>query len=159
MKLSEKLLNKLADGLPPGRQILAEADESAEGWTAALTVDRADTVGCVLWELALQRRAGEPLDAAALKSHSERLAGSVKGLLEPLKLLEVDELRREALMRSDGPTRRGQDVYYYEVKLRADNSLTLRRFRASMEPATKRDQVPFTLTHEAIGRVVDDLTA
>jgi hypothetical protein len=156
MKLSEKLLNRLADELPPGRQILSVAEEGPGAWTVALTVDRADVVGCVVWEMVMRREGAEPWNALALKAQSERIAESVTGLLEPLKLLEVDHVRLEALLRSDGPTRRGEDVFFYEVKLHAGNIITLRRFHASTAPGMQRDQVPFTLTHEAIACIVDD---
>src|SRR5262245_9871011 len=91
MKLSEKLLSKLAEA-PPGRHLLTVTDETPLGWSATITVDRADVVGCVIWELSLQRKGAEPWDAAALTARSEGLARSTTGLLEPLKLLEVDSL-------------------------------------------------------------------
>ena len=157
MKLSEKLLKKLVDDPPPGRHLVTVSDEASLGWSATLTVDRADVVGCVIWELAVQCRAAEAWDANALTARSQRIGQSVTGLLEPLKLIEVDALRREALLRSDAPMQRGGDLFYYEAKLQPHNSISLRRFRASHD-AGKREQVPFTLTHEAIAKLVDDTT-
>ena len=158
MKLSEKLLTKLVEDPPPGRHLVSVSDETPLGWIAALTVDRADVVGCVMWELALQCRAADAWNADALTARGDRMANSVTGLLEPLKLIEVDAVRNEALLRSDAPMRRGGDLFYYEVKLQPHNTIALRRYRAAQEPGSKREQVPFTLTHDAIGKLVDDLT-
>jgi hypothetical protein len=71
----------------------------------------------------------------------------------------VDALRLEALLRSDGPAKRGEDVFYYELKLQANNTMTLRRYHAFTAPGNKREQVAFTLTHDAIAKVVNDMTA
>jgi hypothetical protein len=159
MKLSEKLLNKLAEDAPQGRHLVSVSDEGAKGWTATLTVDRADSVGCVIWELALQSRAAKTWDVKALTTRAEGIADSVTGLLEPLKLIEVDALRLEALLRSDAPLTRGDDLFYYEAKLQPRNTIMVRRYRGSHAAGDKRDQVPFTLTHDAIGKLVDDMVA
>lgn len=159
MKLSKKLLNKLAEDGSQGRQLVSVSDESAQGWTATMTIDRADVVGCVIWELSLQCRAAETWNADALAARSERIAGSVTGLLEPLKLIEVDALRLEAQLRSDKPLERNDDLFYYEAKLQPCNTITLRRFRGSHAAGDKREQVSFTLTHDAIGKLVDDIVA
>jgi hypothetical protein len=159
MKLSEKLLKKLVDDPPPGRHLVSVSDDGPLGWLAGMTVDRADVVGCVIWEMTLQCRAVDAWNADALTTRSQAIERSVTGLLEPLKLLEVDSLRSEALVRSEAPSLRGDDLHYYEVKLQPHNRITLQRFRASHEKGSKREQVPFTLTHDTIGKLVDDVTA
>src|SRR5579864_1238741 len=113
MKLSEKLLKKLAEDATAGRHLVSVSDDGALGWLASLTIDRADVVGCVIWELTLQCRAAEPWNAGFLTARSREIERSVTGLLEPLKLLEVDSLRSEALIRSGTPTVRGDDLNYY----------------------------------------------
>jgi len=155
MTLSETDLAKVADWQPgEGRQTLAVTDE-ASSWTASITTDRRDAVGCVLWEVALQSAAPA---AGTLDAWADAIAGRVTGLLESLRVHEVDAARNEALLRSDGPSARGDDVYYYEVLLQGTARATLRRFRASRQPTGSRKQVAFTLTNEALARLVEDLS-
>lgn len=157
MNLGEKLLLRLADWRPAaGRQTLTIPDDGP-GWALSLTVDRAEQLGCLVWELAVRRSAGaldEPLQA-----WGERIAGRVTGLLEPLKVVEVDAARREAILRSEAPASRGDEVFYYEVLLTGAGTATLRRYHAFREGNGRREQVAFALTHEALAKVAADLTA
>ncbi|HZT83072.1 MAG TPA: hypothetical protein VFA26_22780, partial [Gemmataceae bacterium] len=72
--------------------------------------------------------------------------------------VEVDAARNEALLRSVEPTRRGDDAFYSELLLRGTRAAELRRYRAA-RPDARREQVAFALTHEALAKVVGDLTA
>ena len=83
----------------------------------------------------------------------------VTGLLEPLKLIEVDATRSEAVLRSETPATRGTSVEYYEVLLRGQQAATLKRYKAPQSGGGKRRTVPFALTHEAIAKLAGDLTA
>jgi hypothetical protein len=155
MTLSETVLAKVADWQPgEGRQTLAVTDE-ASGWTAAITTDRRDKVGCVLSEVALKAGTAAP---TSLESWAKTIACRVTGLLEPLRIHEVDAARNEALLRSDGPSARGADVYYYEVLVEGTARATLRRFRASRQHTGSRKQVAFALTNEVLARLVEDLS-
>lgn len=160
MTLENTLLQKLSDWHPAGdgRHTLAVTDEAA-GWNVAVTADRQDQVGCVVWELALRRAAVAPAtDAAvALRAWAERAAGRVKGLLEMLAVVEVDPTRGEALLRSNEPTQRGEAVAYYEVLLRGTPEAAVRRFKGGA--GQRREQVAFALTHEVLARLAADLTA
>lgn len=155
MSLENTLLEKLADWRPDGRQQLIVPGEA---WTVVLAADRSDQVGCLLWELTLRRAAaagpGKPLQAWA-----ERVAGRVTGLLEPLKLLEVDSLRDEALLRSEEPAQRGEKLFYYELLLQGRGEALLRRYHGAHHGQARREQVAFALTHEALAKLVADLTA
>ncbi len=157
MKLDEALLEKLADWRADSRRSLAASVEGCP-WTVALTADRADQLGCLVWELAL-RRATPPGPARPLGAWAERTAGRVTGLLEPLKVVEVDSLRNEALLRSQEPARRGDELFYYELLLKGSGEALLRRYHASRRGKARREQVAFALTHEALAKLVADLTA
>ena len=51
MTLSETILQKLTDWRPSvGRQTISMVDEAA-GWAVAVTADRCDPVGCLVWEM------------------------------------------------------------------------------------------------------------
>jgi hypothetical protein len=160
MTLNETLLAKLAEWRPGrGRQTLTIPDAGA-GWAVSLTADRADELGCLVWELTVRR--SEPLpgvDAAALRAWGDRVAGRARGLLETLKVVEVDAERDEAILRSDAPAAKGEDRFYYEAHLKGIGVANVRRYRGSLAATGKREQIAFALTHEALARLAADLSA
>jgi hypothetical protein len=157
MTLENTVLEKLAEWHPPaGRHTLTVPDKGA-GWSVAVTADRSDVLGCLVWELALRRTAAAP-DGETLRGWAERVVARVVGLLEPLKVHEIDTARNEALLRSDAPLQRGESLFYYEVLLHGASAATVRRYQAS-HGGSRREQVAFALTHEALAKFVADLTA
>lgn len=156
MTWNDTILQKLADWRPEptGRQVLAIADEGF-GWTVAITADRNDEVGCLLWEVTLRRTSAK--GAESLQAWAEEIAGRVTGLVEPLKVIEVDLPRNEAMLRSARPHERAHQLYYFEVILKGTNEATLCRYQASHETGKTRAQVSAPLTHEVLARVIADL--
>ncbi|MCI0461530.1 MAG: hypothetical protein L0Z62_31660 [Gemmataceae bacterium] len=151
MTLENTLLAKLAEWRPAaGRQTLTVADP-ASGWTALVTADRTDVVGCLTWEVALRRDASASGGPQSLRAWAE-WAAHAAGLLEPLKVHEIDSERNEALLRSAGPTQRGEQVFYYEVLLRGTTEAVLRRYQAAPSGPERRKQVAFALTHESLAK-------
>lgn len=125
MTLDDKLRQKLAEWRPPaGRQELLVSD-SDSGWTANLTVDRCDEIGCLVWELYLRR--GQTPGTGDLKSWADQVAARVTGLLEPLTVVEIDAAGQVAQLRSQNPSKRGDKVFYYEVLLEAARTATDRK--------------------------------
>lgn len=158
MSLAEALLEKLADWRPAGEGRQSVAITLPEhGWTVNLTADRADSVGCRLNQLDAARVEPVADDDAALEAHARRAAGRGTGLLEPLRLVEIDRGRHVALLRSDAPPTKGDSVQYYEVQFAGRNRVTMGRFKASKTGPANREAIPFTLTHEALAKLVDDL--
>ncbi|MFL5243247.1 MAG: hypothetical protein ACJ8FY_14170 [Gemmataceae bacterium] len=154
MNLNEILLPKLAEWRPADRQIL-QAHPEGFPWHIFVTVDSGDAYSCRVWEMALRRTvAGEPIN---LKLWAESIGKRATGLLETLHLVEIDDQRSEALIRSSEPSRRGQKLDFYEVILKATGEATLRRYQSSQDESKRREQVPFTLTHEVLAKVADDL--
>jgi hypothetical protein len=157
MTLENMLQQKLSEWRPHNAlETLTVADEAGV-WSAAVNAAAVDLVGARLWDVAF-RRANTTLDAAALKTWGEKIAARATGLLEPLRLLEVDGQQQVALLRSNKPGQRGEAVLYYEVRLTADGAATVQRFQASHQPETKRQQVEFTLTHEALAKLATDVS-
>ena len=155
MTLEETLLQKLAEWrFDNGRQTLTVAHPET-GWTATVVADCGDRVGCRVWELNLTRPESAP--SADLKTRAERLAGRATGLMEPLRLIEVDAQDDAALLRSAAPQKRGDDLFYYEVLLRSGGA-GVRRYQSSTKSGT-RQQVAFPLTHEALAKLGADLKA
>src|SRR4051812_3558441 len=89
IRMSDTLLNNLGEWRPAGTGPHSFGHTLATGWTVSATVDAADTVGCRLTELAVTRPA-KAATAAELTQWAVHTAGRVTGLLEPLKLIEVD---------------------------------------------------------------------
>jgi hypothetical protein len=134
--------------------------DGGTGWTASVTADRADELGCLVWEMAVRRSALLPGgNAQALRAWGDRIAARARGLLETLKVVEVDAERDEAILRSDTPTAKGEDRFYYEVHLKGAGSASVRRYHGSLTGNGKREQIAFALTHEALARLAADLTA
>jgi hypothetical protein len=153
MTLENKLLQNLAKWrFPLGDRRTLTATEG--GWAVTVHADSADTVGCHVWEVALAR--ANPAAGVDLKARAAAVADSVTGLLEPLKLLEIDAPKGTALLRSEAPKQAGDNLFYYEVRLGADGSADARRYEAERTGA-KRKQIAFTLTHEALAKLADDL--
>ncbi len=156
MTLTEKLLPKLGEWRPvgSGQQSLAAAFPT-EGWTVHLTTNKADTLSCLVWELTLARN-GEAPAGLTLKAWAEGVADRVTGLMEPLKMLEVDNARNEALLRSEAPANKDDRVAYYEVRLLGVGRAEVRRFSAT-RTASGREQVAFALTHEVLAKLAGDI--
>lgn len=158
MSLAETLLPKLDDWRPAGEGRHAVSLALPEfGWAVGLTADRADSVGCRLTHLEVTRTAPVAEDADALEAQARRAAGRVTGLLEPLRLVEIDHGRHVALLRSEAPAAKGEKVQYYEVKFTGRNRVTVERFKANTVGRAGREAIPFALTHEALAKLVDDL--
>jgi hypothetical protein len=154
MTLDDTLRKNVAE-LPaePGR---TTCDFVHKTWSVRLTVERHDPLGCLLWELSLHR---DNAVAGAQKEWGERLVQRITGLLEPLKLHEVDAPRQLAYLRSAAPTGRGEALQYYEVALHGLNELYLRRYQGFHEAGKKREQIAFALTYEGLAKLLDDLSA
>lgn len=159
MTLDEILPRKLSDWRPANRATLPLTDEGG-GWSAALTADRCDALGCLVWDLTLRRTAGAlAADASGLRAWADRVASRTTGLLEPLAVVEVDAERLEAQLRSGQPTQRNGKSAYYEVLLRAAGEINVRRYQTAQTANARREQVAFALTHEALAKLASDLTA
>lgn len=155
MTLDETLLRKLANWRPDTARQTLTAD--ADGWKADVTADSVDTVGAKLWEVALQRTA-PAANPAPLAEQAARIAARVTGLMEPLRLVEIDAAHDMAQLRSAAPAAKGDALHYYEVERRTDGRSNVRRFQGG-NAVTKREQVPFALTHEALAKLVSDLAS
>ena len=159
MTLNELVLQKLAEWRPTGngRQSLIIPDEET-GWTVNLTANRHDDLGCLAWEMILRRTAIAEDVNVSLSSWAEEIAERVTSLLEPLRVVEVDLARNEALLRSEKPTPRGEAVLYYEVHLKGTQEAVLRRYQGFHETSKHRAQIAFPMVHEALIRVIREIT-
>ncbi len=156
MTLAEKLLPKLSEWQPTGAGRHSWSTDLADGgWNLHLAADRADSLSCLVWELTLSRTAVVP-KGLTLKAWADGIVARVGGLMEDLKVYEIDAHSNEALLRSDSPSSRGEKLAYYEVKLYGLDKAVVRRFAAS-KATVGRDQVAFALTHEVLADLVEDI--
>ena len=156
MTLAENLLRKLSDWRPSGggRHSWAEAFPAA-GWIVRVAADKADSLSCLVWEVTLTRTA-EPPTGLALKDWATAIASRVTGLMEPLKVHEIDETRSEAVLRSVAPARKGEALTYYEIRLIDLTTAVVRRYTAN-NTAPGRTQIAFALTHESLAKLAGDI--
>ncbi len=148
MTLEKTLRQQLSKTEPGGFQI------SSGDWTITLLADKSDSLSCALTELTLDRAGPiqEDLDAWA-----KRIAQTATGLMEPLRLIEVDPPLGKALLRSEAPSMLDGKAFYYELLLERTtrSQATLRRYEGSF--IEKRKGVPFVLTHDAVVKLVNDI--
>jgi hypothetical protein len=155
MTLDTTLLLKLADWRPEDYPQTLDVVDPEAGWAISLTAECVDQVGCRLQEL--QLRPPGDLPVGDLAGRAGQVASRVTGLLERLRVVEVDTAGGTALLRSDEPGTWG-GLCYYEVLLRGDGAATVSRYRAPHAGLPCRQQVPFALTYEALAKLVRDLT-
>ena len=156
MTLASNLLRRLADWRPaaPGDALTVAGDDGA--WTCVATAEAVERLAAD-WH-AIDVKPAAPRDGD-LAPRAAAVAGRAKGLLEPLKLIEVDAGRGVAMLRSDEPARDGGDVSYYEVLLHAGGAAGVRRYAATPAASNARRAVTFALTHEVLARLLAALTA
>lgn len=155
MTIAESLETKLGswkpNGTGPHSQLLGLPEH---GWTAHISAERADSLGCSLLEFDLFRDREAP-KALTTKGWGEAICHRVTGLLEPLKLIECDAEADQTIIRSDRVTAKAGANHYYELKLDGTNKASLRRYAG--KPGEGRHQIPFTLTHEALAKLTEDI--
>jgi hypothetical protein len=124
------------------------------GWDVTLALDKRDSLSCSIKELTLTR--AEP--CADVRAWATRLADRVTGLLEPLRVLEVDARLQKAILRSDVPSQRDGKACYYELTL-TPTAASLKRFAGDRVNGEPRQVIAFVLTHDAIVKVVGDIVS
>lgn len=117
-----------------------------------------DSMGCQLWELAIRVPQLSGADMTLLQRWSEDLCGRVTYLLEGFAAIEHDPSLGSVLVRSSQPSHTGPRGEYYEVFLQSTGNdvFALRRFQFELG-MPGRTQVPLTITHEVLKRLVHDV--
>lgn len=121
-------------------------------WTVRIDAEQTDRIGCLVRELSVTRSA-VGVAPIVVGPWARNVAANAVGLLEPLRVIEVDGERNEAILRSDSPARTGDRAAYYEAILDGRGVGRLRRYVADVKAGTPRDAMPFALTRETIAKV------
>jgi hypothetical protein len=154
MTLENTLKKRLADPPPEngGPTVIPH-----KGWNVSVRPEASDAIGASLHELSVQRDSAPA--SGDVRAWADRVSKKVTGLLEPLALHELDAAKQTAILRSAAPTAKDPGLHYTEVELQGTSKATMRRFRGFHEAGKKREQIPFTLTHEGLAKVIDDITS
>ena len=151
-----RVLEKLSD-LPResgGRHSFAFTDAET-GVAARLELERVEALAVQVWEVEVTPTMPP---AIALPERAKALAGKATGLLEPLRLIEVDASAAKALLRSEKPAAKDADRFYYEAIMEGNGCTTFRRYQGSTT-VSGRQSISFTLTRDALAKLVSDLAS
>ena len=141
--------------VPSGHAAASGGHAAASGGRLRAVLDAVDAIGCAFEELALETPALRGADTDRLAQTAQHLARRITYLLEPLRILEVDDRARIVQMRSVPPSTKGTARAYYEVLVREGGAVSVRRFEA--HPGKPRRQVPAQVTREVFIRLAHDL--
>jgi hypothetical protein len=157
MTLSRKIADAV-ESLTAAAELPRVVEAEAGAARLALNLTARGPVGIAFDGLDFASTDRADLSADALRAWGDRLAARLTYLMEPLVVLEVDAQAGEAELRSQAPTPRGELRSFYEVRLRREGSLKLRRI-AFDDVTRRRKAVPCQMTVEVLERLADDLVA
>jgi len=131
----------------------ATVDAETPKGRVSVSVEDADRLGVLAGPVNAKRADG---GTGSVGAQARELARRVNYLQEPLAVVETEDRRGRAVVRSAAP-RPAPDGgrEYNEAVLTGGDSVTIRRYRA--EPGARRKTVPSNLSREALGRLADDL--
>jgi len=151
MTLREQILGQLPPTIGKQHQRL-----TATAGLRALRceVDQCDGLAVAVYELVLETPELANVEVAKLQTASQTLCGRVTYLLEPISPIETDTDSCIVQMRSTPPQQQEGGCFYYELILRRGGTVTMCRYKK--HPGALRQRVAATLTHEVLGRLVED---
>lgn len=154
MSLRDDILQQLPGIVGKKHQTLFSTDGPRR---VRCEVDQCDQLAVAVYELILESSELEKTAITKLQAASKKLCDRVTYLLEPISPIETDVEGCVVQMRSNPPQKQDDGRYYYELFLRRGGSVTLQRFEK--QPGSIRQRVAANLTHEVLGRLVEDFNA
>jgi hypothetical protein len=151
MKLRNEFLAELRNVIGQTQQPILAVDGPR---TVKCLVEQCDALSAAITEFSLETGELANADLAKLRTASQSLCQRVTYLLEPISPIEIDATGCVVQMRSNPPHKDDNGLKYYELTLRRGGSVSLCRYEK--QPGNARAIVPATLTHEVLGRLVDD---
>lgn len=153
MKLRDDFLQELNAVLGQAKQQVCVSDGLR---IVKCQVLQCDPLGAAVRDLVLETVELAAADIAKLETASKSLCGRVTYLLEPISPIEIDSTGCVVQMRSNPPHKDDNGLKYYELTLRQGGSVSLVRYEK--QPGNSRLPVLATLTHEVLGRLVEDFS-
>lgn len=155
-KISDQLNQALADKIrqASGRSVGKTVVEASttEG-RVTVVVEDADRLGVLAGPITAQRQGGGR--PASVPTQATEAVRRLNYLQEPLAVIESEDRRARAILRSAVPRQTGGGREYNEAILDGDGSISIRRFRA--DSGGRRRATPSNLSRETLGRLADDL--
>ena len=151
MTLRENILGQLPGTIGKQHQRVTASDGPR---TVRCEVDQCDQLAVAVYELVLESSELASIEIAKLQAASESLCNRVTYLLEPISPIETDADSCIVQMRSSPPQQHENGRFYYELILRRGGAVTM--YRYEKQPGAIRKRVAANLTHEVLGRLVDD---
>ncbi len=151
MKLRDDFLAVLKVLVGSSQQSATAADgqRSLKCW-----VEQCDALSAAVTDFVLETAELATSEVAKLELASRSLCQRVTYLLEPIAPIEVDPTGCVVQMRSNPPHKDDNGLRYYELTLRQGGCVSLCRYEK--QPGNARVPIPATLTHEVLGRLVED---
>lgn len=151
MKLRDDFLQELVRliGQPPQQAIAVDGRRTVKS-----QVEQCDALSAAVTNFTLETAELARADLAKLEVASQSLCQRVTYLLEPISPIEIDATGCVVQMRSNPPHKDDNGLRYYELTLRRGGCVSLCRYEK--QPGNARTVVPATLTHEVLGRLVED---
>lgn len=155
-KVSDQLNQALADKIRQagGRSVgKTVVEASSPKGSVSVVVEDADRLGVLTGPITAQREGGgKPGGVPAQAAEAVR---RLNYLQEPLAVIESEDRRARAILRSEAPRPTNGGREYNEAVLDGDGSISIRRFRT--DSAGRRRATPSNLSRETLGRLADDL--
>jgi hypothetical protein len=155
MSLSQKIAAAL-DARPENGALPCRITVEDEPNRLTLGLTASGPVGLAFDSLDFATSARTDWSPEDLKAWAGRIASRVTYLMEPLVVVEHDEVGGEVELRSQAPTPRGDRRSYFELRLNRQGAMTLARIAVD---GTSRRRHPTTcqMTREVLERLTDDL--
>ena len=153
MSLSSKLLVELRGCAGQAGQSISVSEG---GRVVRCEATQCDALAVTIEELVLGTAELAGATVAQLQAASRDVASRVNYLLEPIAPIETDATGCSVQLRSNPPQRDDNGFRYYELLLRRGGSVELARYEK--HAGQPRVCVPAVLTHEVVGRLVDDFS-
>ncbi|HEX6960552.1 MAG TPA: hypothetical protein VF175_01695 [Lacipirellula sp.] len=154
MSLSSQLLAELRASAGQGGRTISVVDGPR---TATCEAIQCDALAVTIDELQLETAELSSATTFELQAASGNLAKRINYLLEPIAPIETDATGCSVQMRSNPPQKDDNGCRYYELLIRRGGSVTLCRYEK--QPGQPRTRVPAALTHEVVGRLIDDFSS
>lgn len=151
MTLREEILSQLSGTIGKQHQRVTAV---AGPRTVRCEIDQCDLLAVAVYELVLETSELASVEIEELQSASQSLCERVTYLLEPISPIETDADGCIVQMRSFPPLQQENGRFYYEIFLRRGGSVALHRYEK--QPGSIRQRVTAMLTHEVLGRLVED---
>lgn len=151
MKLRDDFLRELQRVVGQTHQPVRVSDRARE---LKCHVSQCDPLGAAVSDFVLQTGELANADVKKLESASKSLCRRVNYLLEPIAPIEIDATGCIVQMRSTPPRKEDKGLKYYELTLRRGGCVSLCRYEK--QSGNSRAPIPALLTHEVLGRLVED---